>query len=246
MGNVVNKFGRAPDGVQDEKTDIWDLANATPTQPVWLPPTAASIHTILSSSSDDDGDPVGVGARTIRVYGLNTWASLETSEDITLNGVGGVVTTSSYVIIHRMKVLTSGTTNINVGNIKATAAAGQGGQITAQINAGEGQTQMAIYGVPSTQDLILDCWYGTLNKGQGSTGTINFSLLVNDPVNFGTNTTYLIKNTRGLQANGSSSDIWSWPKGFLVSGPAIIKVQGIASVDDIEGSGGFNGKLQDK
>ncbi len=232
----VNKFGRAPSGVQTTATDIWDLADATPTQQIWVAPTAARIHAIVSSSASDDGDPVGVGARTIRVYGLKTWASDETYEDITLNGAGAVNTVNSYVIIHRMKVLTKGATNVNVGNIKATAASDS--SITAQINAGEGQTQMAIYGIPSTKSAYMTQYYASCNLA-GTSIRLDVTLKIN-PEPDAELLNFLTKQTQNIRDTGAGYIRHEFNPPMKIVGPAIIKIQAISSVADSDGSAGFD------
>ena len=344
----VNKFGNAPAGLQDVTTDIWDRADATPTQSVWLAPTAARVHAIVSGSASDaaaagiltlganitDGSTVtigakvytfeaeltnvdgnvhigadasgtidnfiaainltatagtdyalamtanaittlatieagdvmniymntadgttattedddnaawgaatialGVGARTIRIYGLKTWDLAETSEDIYLQGVFSQNTANSYVIIHRMKVLTKGATNVNVGAIIATAASDA--TITAAILAGNGQTQMAIYGVPSIQTAYMTGYYASFNKTGAAGNFATTYLLVNpepqdEPVNF------LVKHIMSIQSNGSSYLNHKFYPYKKIEGPAIIKLNAISSADDIDGSGGFD------
>lgn len=238
----VNKFGRAPAGIQTTLTDVWDRANATPTQQIWVAPTQARLHNIKSSSASDDGDPVGVGARTVKIYGLTSWDEKEVSEIVILNGTTDVSTVNSYVIIHRMEVITSGATNINVGNITATAVTD--GSVTAQINIGEGQTQMAIYGVPSVQTAYLAKYYFSFNKAGGATSFIDLSLMVN--INPDVELTrFITKHTQGAQSNGSSNTGHEFEPYFKMVGPCIIKIQGIASAADIDGSAGFDMYLAD-
>lgn len=234
----INKFGTAPSGVQTTATDIWSRADSTPTQQVWLAPTAARIHAIVSTSTSDDGSPAGVGARTIRIYGLKTWDLAETNEDITLDGTTPVNTVNSYVIIHRMKVLTCGTTNINVGTITATAATDA--TVTAVIMPGDGQTEMAIYGVPSIQTLYVVRWGCGIDKSSGAAATCDFELRVNENPNVQT-TKFLRKDDISLQSTGTSifDRTYAIPNKF--AGPCIIKVSAIASVADLEGESGFDG-----
>ena len=235
----VNKFGAAPDGVQTTATDIWTRADSAATQQIWLAPTAARQHAIVSSSASDDGDPVGVGARTIRVYGLTAWNAAETSEDITLNGTGAVNTVNSYVIIHRMKVLTSGATSINVGAITATAATDN--TVTAVIGIGDGQTEMAIYGVPSGYTFYLKRWGAAIGKGN-TTVSANFKMLVNENASTQTKN-YLRKDDVNLVSTGTSgvSRVYDIPPSF--AGPCIIKIQAFASAADTDATSGFDGYI---
>jgi hypothetical protein len=236
----VNKFGAAPDGIQTTATDVWSRANATPTQQIWLAPTAARVHAIVSSSANDDGDPVGTGARTIRIYGLKTWNLAESYEDITLNGTGSVNTANSYVIIHRMKVLTCGASGPNVGTITATADTDT--TVTAVILPGDGQTEMAIYGVPSIQSFYLTRWSCAIAKASGTAAHVTFELRVNENPNVQT-VAYLRKNDLAVQSTGNNNveKVFALPPKY--AGPCIIKVQGIASAADIDAKSGFDGYL---
>lgn len=234
---ALNKFGRAPDGVQTTATDIWDRTDATPTQQIWVAPTTARQHNIVSSSTSDDGDPVGAGARTLRIYGLTSWSSAEVSEDITLNGTSNVATVNGYVIIHRMQVLTKGATNVNVGTITATAVTD--GTVTAAIRPGIGQTEMAIYGIPSTQSAYMTNFTATLNATGVTAVLVDIKLLVN-PEPSAQLTNFLVKRTVGLQSSGTSRSQHVFEPYLKITGPAIIKLQGVASAADSDCTAGFD------
>lgn len=238
--STVNKFGRAPNGVQTAITDIWDRADAAEVQKIWIAPTQARTHQIVSTSTSDDGSPVGVGARTIEIFGLTSWAAEEVSEIITMNGTTDVPTVNAYVIIHLMRVVTKGATNINVGIITATADTDT--TVTAQINVGAGYTHMAIYGIPSIQKLYIGRLYGNVNKSAGATGQIDISLEINpepdaELLHFGE------RHTFGISTAGTSALTINYYVPKIIDGPAIIKVQGIASVADLDVSAGFDGVL---
>ena len=233
--SAVNKFGRSID-VDAHATDIWDGAIAGDGGDLWVAPTQARTHAISSTSASDDGDPVGVGARTLKIYGLTSWDTKEVSETITLNGTGSVNTVNSYVIIHRMEVVTSGATNINVGAITATAATD--GTSTAIIRAGEGQTQMAIYGIPSTVTAYMPCYYVSVVKRAAALAT-EITLLVNttpdtELINF------LTKHTIGLETEGTSYIKHCFFPFFKITGPAIIKIKAESSTGGTDVSGGFD------
>jgi hypothetical protein len=239
-GNVsgvaaVNIFGHAPTGVQTTATDIWDRADASPTQQIWVAPTTARVHAIVSSSVSDDGAPPGVGAQTIRVHGLTAWNTAETSEDITMDGTTNVNTANSYVIIHKMSVLTKGATNINVGTITATAATDA--TITAAILPGQGETHMAIYGVSSLHTAYIARRYAAVYEA--SAPRVSCSLLVNP-----TPTTELLNfktvHRFGLDAGATSSFTFAYNPYFKIAGPAILKTQGISSAVDTDTTTGID------
>ena len=244
LGNVpghyaVNKFGAAPSGLQVTETDIWGRADATPTQQIWLPPKAARIHAIKSSSTSDTWGG-GTAASSVVIYGLKTWDTAETSETVQLAGTANVNTANSYVIIHRMIAKAQATTTfnrVNVGTITATAATDA--TVTAVILPGNGQTEMAIYGVPSTQKALLYAWYVGIDKAQGVAASADFRLMVNENPNTQIYA-YVRKGDISLQSTGSSTHQKTHAVPSKFTGPCIIKIVGSATTADTDGEAGFD------
>ena len=241
-GNVpgmtsVNKFGRSTNVDSGVATDIWDRANAVDNQAIWVAPTTARLHDIESSNNLDDINGIGGGAWQVQVYGLTAWNATEVSETVNLNGTTKVPTSNSYVIVHRMVVIANGGTLINAGTIKATAQTD--GTITAQIGQGEGQTLMAIYGVPSTETWYMTRYYAAMNKASPAASTVNIRILVNEYAS-----TQLIpfvtKHILGMQSAGSSMLENCFNSYLKITGPAIIKMQGNGSAANIDVSAGFD------
>ena len=233
----VNKFGRAVDGVQTAGSDIWDRADSAATQNTWLAPTAARVHSITGTVNDT---LAGTHAQKVQVFGLTSWDADEVSETVEMAGAGGVNTTNSFVIIHRMKVVQWGSSATN-GLIQATAATDA--TVTAEINADEGQTQMAIYGVPSTQKAYMTRYYASINKAVAAANA-DVSLLVN-PVPDDDTTVWQVKHTNGLDTTGTSYLNHEFDPPFVIAGPAIIKLRGVSSAADLDMSGGCDLVLVD-
>lgn len=236
----VNKYGRSTKVDSGVATDIWDRANATDLQIIWTAPTVARVHNIKSSSASDAS--AGTGARTMQVFGLTAWDTAEVMEVVTLNGVTDVPTVNSYVIIHRLRVITWGSAGPNVGVITATAVTDA--TVTAQIGAGNGNTLMAIYGVPSTQTFYMPKYYGTVLSANLLTNErhIDMTLLVwlDPPTN--TDEAYIVQSTQGFSSRGGALEHRFDPF-KAIPGPAVIKMQGAGSAANLDVSAGFNGYL---
>jgi hypothetical protein len=235
----INKFGYSS-FIQTTPSDVWDRDT-----PTWLAPTVAQTFTISSTSVDDDY-PAGTGARTIQIYGLTDWDTAETSEVIEMDGAGAnAQITASYVIIHRMKVLTTGTTTSasNAGTITATG--NTDAVVTAQIAPIKGQTQMAIYGVPSTQSFYMDNFKCSI--AQNSPGTVRVAgVILFASVDIANNVTaYAFKHTAAIMATGSTTIIvpFNPPKKF--PGPVIIKIAMVAGTNDSFCDASFDGVVVD-
>ncbi len=238
--STVNKFGNTINADAGIPTDVWTGSITTPT---WVAPTQARIHDIVSTSASDDGSPVGVGARAIRIWGLINWDTKEVFEDLILNGLTDVPTVNAYVIIHRMKVIDSGTTSITVGSITATAQTD--GTVTAIIGPDEGQSQMAIYGLPSVQDAYLTSYFAVAKSAGGAIKLIDIECLMN-PFPDRQLPSFVKSHSGGITTTGGSffeKQFNPYPK---IEGPAIVKIKVISDQNDSEVSAGFDLIVVDK
>jgi hypothetical protein len=118
----------------------------------------------ISSASVNDTS-VGTGARTLRLVGLDSnYAELE--ETVTMNGTSIVTSTGSFIRIFRAYVVTCGTLYTNAGKITITNNAGTVEQ--AVINAGDAQTLMSIWTVPTGKTLYITKGSASTDSNKGS------------------------------------------------------------------------------
>lgn len=139
--NVVHKFGRNDDFSTTE--DIWGAGGTI----VWQTVEQTATVTITgANAAKDDGNPVGTGARTLTIQGLDdSWAEVE--ETITLEGATPVITTQKFRRIFRAWVATAGSDLNNQGLITITFTVSGDDAVVIQV--GEGQTQYGAYTIPA-------------------------------------------------------------------------------------------------
>jgi len=239
LGNVddykaIHKTGEALDCDSGVPTDIWDGADGVTSTDIWVAPTAARIHAIVSSSAGDTSG--GSGIKTVMIHGLKTWADTEeTTEIVTMAGVTPVNTANSYVIIYRLMGMTFGSTKTNAGIIKATAATDN--TITAMIRVGTGQSLMAIFGVPAGCRLVVSHLHAQVLS---TTSTqVPGALIVESTVDAATSGERV---ARRFNFNHAASHDPIIPP-LQISGPAIVKMQVTTAAANVQVIGSFDGVL---
>jgi hypothetical protein len=143
----------------------FNAAVGTTDETIWLQggaytwPSAAAALDITSTDNVADA-PAGTGALTVTLEGLDANFD-EISEVVTMNGQTAVVTTNSFLRLHRMYVTTAGSGLTNAGIIYASTGSQTAGvpdvatTIRSTIGADEGQTLQALYTVPNDYTAYL-------------------------------------------------------------------------------------------
>jgi hypothetical protein len=142
------KFGNNAD-IDGSLETIWSQGG------LYAYPAAATVMKVSSSSNDDD--VAGTGARTVTVSGLDANYN-EVSETVELDGQTEVLTTTQFIRVNRAFVVTAGSGGTAAGTIyvgTGTVTAGVPATIYAVITLGDNQTTMAVWTVPAGYTLYI-------------------------------------------------------------------------------------------
>lgn len=218
---AVNKFGGNPD-VDIGTEDIWGVGG------LYVLPTPGVVS-VVSSSADDDGAPVGIGARTLTISGLNGTTYLEQTETITLNGVGAVTTSASFAIVHRMIVATAGSSGTNVGTLTATI----GGTTVGNVSIGKGQTQLCIYMIPAGKTGYLTKYCAFMDKS--ATANVDVELFAT-PFGGALN----LKGTIMLQGSGATTSCREYTIPLTFTEKTLLRLRATSDTNNVDVVGAFD------
>lgn len=208
---ALSIFGYNGD-VDTSEESVWPDGSTVPH------PTVASALNIVSTSTDDDGSPVGTGARTVYIEGLDENYNT-VSETVVLNGTTNVATTHSYLYVNQFYVATVGTGGVNAGEITAKVST----TLYDLIAVGYNQRTTAHYCVPAGYTAYLTSGIITAGQASGSTSVTAFlkqhgpdgilrvgavSTLNNGSVQYDFTYPYIVpeKNCIGASAIGSAAN----------------------------------------
>lgn len=121
---------------------------------------------IVSSSASDAS--AGTGARTVRIYWMDSTGASVGTEDVTLNGTTNVnLVTSTKCFIQKMEVRTVGSGGSNAGTITLHAGLAGAGATIGTIATGDNQTFWAHHYVQSGLTCTVTGLAITINGGGG-------------------------------------------------------------------------------
>jgi len=164
-GNVADHSSVAFIGINPNigKTleTVWDSGG------IFQFPTSGETWEILSDSTDDDGSPVGIGARTVSIIGLDT-NYVRQIETVIMNGTSVVtISRTDWFRPRVIVVVSSGSSKVNVGTI--TLRVSGGGAIRSAILPGNCQSFNGFHTVPLGFTAYLLQYTPTIPKNEDVT-----------------------------------------------------------------------------
>lgn len=143
-GNVADHSASRLFGINPSVGATWETVHSPSTLRTYL--ASAERLQVASTDVDDDGAPVGNGARTITITGLDSSYDVLT-EVVTMNGQTNVLTDASFLRVNSVAVTTAGSTGYNEGTI--TISNNGDSLVLEQIDIQENASMAAAYTVPN-------------------------------------------------------------------------------------------------
>lgn len=160
---LVKRTGINPDVDSSAEEDVWSGGGNYP----WR--TTQSLPSVVSTSTDDIAS-TGTGARTIKIWGLNSsW--VEVNDTITMDGTTPSIASVAMMFLDRTEILTTGAGETNAGDISVSI----GGTDHAKMVTGNGEAHAAVYQIPAGKTGYLIAWSGSLYKAVS--GSVEFRLM---------------------------------------------------------------------
>jgi hypothetical protein len=198
--NFIFKFGQSTD--VDGVEDVWDGAGDTAAElQTYNWPSAAATTTIVSSDSADVS--TSIGASEVKVIGLDD-NLFHQHEYVTLNGVTPVQLVNDYKRVHRANVTKVGSNGVNVGEIDIRHGAGVVNTI-ARIDAGNGQTLMAVYTVPKNwRNAWIRSWTASVRSDGATARAATLQFLTRGE---SSDASWQVKDVCEVHSNGGAASI---------------------------------------
>ena len=152
-----HKFGAVPSMSNNNSGTIWDVDDTT------YPWTALDTPAVVNVERNHVADEGFI----VTVQGLDSNYNFQ-SEDIVISGTN-TLGTKLFRRVNRAFVTSDGVTNTGDIDIEAGAA---GGTTVARINAGKGQTLMAVFTVPANKTAFITQVTATVQSGADATGDL--------------------------------------------------------------------------
>lgn len=214
--------------------DLWDggitVANGGDSL-LWVPPTVARIHQIVSSSTNDDVGQSGV--TKIHVQGLNSDYDL-VDEEVTMDGTTNVATTLAYIMIYDMHAIAPDSDTVtNAGIIKATADTDS--TVTCRINVGTNHSQLGVYQIPAGHSAFMTDLTGHILRAGGASALADIRLLHRP---FGE--VWQVTEVAALESAGSSDFEETFLPYLPFKEKEWIKIQATSGTNNAAVSGGYD------
>lgn len=228
--DTVFKFGRNREiQTTSDPEDIWSVGGTYSF-------LTSSINVYVASTDTQDS-AAGSGSKQIKIQGLDE-NYFQQEETFTLNGQTPVTGSKTFSRVHRAFITYAGSEEVNTGDINigyGTWSSGVPSNYIAQIPAGEGQTQMAIFTIPNDKRGYLLKWSSSILTGaSGKAANIQLIYRENKGVN---QTVRKVKDQVGLGTNSMNTfqRVYEFPDFIPPKTDVFLRVEQVTATSDITG-----------